>query len=885
MRNALFNKKFILSFQNFLLAILLSFNFNTVFAQDTTPPVITCPPWQELTVNKFGCLQTADFEVTATDDSGDPPTITNTFLYPGIRLGLGVYNDVFTATDAAGNSSSCTFRITVGTIQDMEAETQSTCDPLTNTYSQEIHFLANTIVGSPTLNINGQEFEIVANEFLQTVVLEGLPADGQPVDIVAYFPANGTDCLFTVEDLFTAPQSCDNIPPIFTSFPEDIIALANTADCQYIADFEWPTATDNVDPNPSITNTLLTPGMALGIGSYEDVFTATDVSGNSTSETFRITVGGITELQVGTQSSCDPWTNTYSQAISLVSSGITGNHMVTVNGESFNLQFGGPPPTIVLEGLPANGQQVNVEVYLNETPACVISTTFTAPADCSLPCDIMDIAAGEPYDCDPLTDTYSRDLEIYYQGTNLSTIQIEIDNDGNFISYPVENTSPQTITLTAMPSNGDGVNVFARIENACTIYAEDLFINPQNCTGPPTDCDISNLTPGTQSCDFDNNNYDQEIIVSYNNAPNSGTLLVKVDNGAWLPYPIAGSPQTILLEDLTPNGQNVDVFVKFSDDLGCTFQADNLFQAPADCTPPPVGGDVLFIVADANNLNGGDDAVKNRLEGLGYEVMLMSDENSQTSHANGKSLVIISNSVSSGQIGNKYTWSATPLINYETHLFDDLGMTSGGAFGHDNGERRVKVQAPAHPLANGNTGFTRVLSSDGQLAYGYPGSGATIIASTDGSDGQATIFAYESGASMSSGNAPAKRIGLFLKDSEVSKLNNKGWGFFDAAVCWATGCMATRQAAISLQSSSFSFYPNPVANRLHVTLSLSQDGPYAIDLYDLQGKRLRQLAKGNLMAGHSIDLELDLKDFPEGMYILQLVGNAEQLSKKVLIQR
>ena len=199
------------SFPGPFFTLLLILSCHGIFAQDTTPPVITCPDPIAVVVNKFGCLYTADYEnPTATDNSGVEPTITNSFLYPGILLGLGVYNDVYTATDAAGNQASCTVRITVGTIQDPALGDQSTCDPLTNTYSQEITFLFNTIPEPGTININGQSFPYQGGVFRQEFLLEGLPADGQPVNLSAYI-SDPTDCIFEVEGFFTAPVPCGDI--------------------------------------------------------------------------------------------------------------------------------------------------------------------------------------------------------------------------------------------------------------------------------------------------------------------------------------------------------------------------------------------------------------------------------------------------------------------------------------------------------------------------------------------------------------------------------------------------------------------------------------------------------------------------------------------------
>jgi hypothetical protein len=81
----------------------------TVTVQDTTPPVITCPA--DVTVEQESAAGTVvPLTATATDICDADPTITNDTLpiYP-----LGTTTVTFTATDASGNSASCSMTVTV----------------------------------------------------------------------------------------------------------------------------------------------------------------------------------------------------------------------------------------------------------------------------------------------------------------------------------------------------------------------------------------------------------------------------------------------------------------------------------------------------------------------------------------------------------------------------------------------------------------------------------------------------------------------------------------------------------------------------------------------------------------------------------------------------
>ncbi len=85
----------------------------TVTVKDSTPPQVTCP-----TGAQFECQGTADasFSATATDTCGGTPSVT---CSPASSNGLpmGQTTVTCTATDAAGNHSSCSFPVTVADTQ------------------------------------------------------------------------------------------------------------------------------------------------------------------------------------------------------------------------------------------------------------------------------------------------------------------------------------------------------------------------------------------------------------------------------------------------------------------------------------------------------------------------------------------------------------------------------------------------------------------------------------------------------------------------------------------------------------------------------------------------------------------------------------------------
>ena len=207
-------------------------------------------------------------------------------------------------------------------------------------------------------------------------------------------------------------------------------------------------------------------------------------------------------------------------------------------------------------------------------------------------------------------------------------------------------------------------------------------------------------------------------------------------------------------------------------------------------TAPPQANEALFVSGNATSLSEADRAVRNRLTGLGLVVTLADDDLVQASAASGKSVVLVSATVDPAKIGTKFAGTATPMIVWHGGLFDDLGMTgnvSGTDFGTSLSTQEITIVQPSHPLAAGRSGTILALNSGARLTWGRPSAGGVVVAHVPLYPSKPALFAYEAGASMVTGVAPARRVGLFLYVYSASALSADGWAMFDATVNWARG--------------------------------------------------------------------------------------------------
>lgn len=275
----------------------------------------------------------------------------------------------------------------------------------------------------------------------------------------------------------------------------------------------------------------------------------------------------------------------------------------------------------------------------------------------------------------------------------------------------------------------------------------------------------------------------------------------------------------------------------------------------------PVTPTALFVVGNTN-LNSGDLAVRNRLQTLGYAVTVKSASSSTTGDAAGKNLIILSATVSSTDITNKFTTVAVPLINCESGLFDDLEMTATAStnYGTQNSLTQVKIITAAHPLAAGLPNGNVVVygTSDG-IMWGKPGSNAVKIATLTGDAQKISIFGYEAGAMMDGLAAPARRVGFFLKDDGAGFLTANGFLLFDAAIVWAANLSiqnAPPTVSITAPANGSTFLPGD--DILISANAADTDGSVSL---------VKFFAGNNLLAADSLSPYAFLwEDVPAGNY-------------------
>ena len=262
----------------------------TVSVTDNENPVIVCSSNIVRSTDLNQCTAIINYAApTATDNC---PGVVTAIVAPSLASGLsfpvGASTVVWIATDATGNTKTCTFRVTVTdaqkpTITCPANKTQAT-DP--NLCSALVTYTTPTAADNCTSNVTvmhvsggvgtvqgAPNSSATFNKGANTVTWRATDAVG-----------NTQTCSFrvTVNDLQQPTLTC---PPTM-----NVSTAANT--CNAVATYTNPSFTDNCTPTSGTATRIsgLVSGATFPIGNSNVVFQATDAAGNTRRCTVVVTV-------------------------------------------------------------------------------------------------------------------------------------------------------------------------------------------------------------------------------------------------------------------------------------------------------------------------------------------------------------------------------------------------------------------------------------------------------------------------------------------------------------------------------------------------------------------------------------------------------------------
>ncbi|MBS0226306.1 MAG: HYR domain-containing protein, partial [Proteobacteria bacterium] len=345
-------------------------SFDVTVTDDTDPVISGCPSNISLSAGA-GCDAVATWTAPTASDNCTLASFTSDHN-SGDAFPIGTTTVTYTATDAAGNTSTCTFMVTVA---DNTAPLISGC-PGNISLSAGAACTAVATWTAPTANDN--------------CTLASFTSDHNSGDA---FPIGTTTVTYTATDAAGNSSTCsfsvtvaDNTDPVISGCPGNISLSAGAA-CTAVATWTAPTAADNCSI-ASFTSDH-NSGDAFPLGTTMVTYTATDAAGNQSTCSFTVTVADNT----------DP----------------------------------------VISGCPGN-------ISLSAGAACTAVATWTAPTaadNCTIASFTSDHNSGDAFPIGTTTVTYTATDAAGNQSTCSFTVTVTDDTD------PVISACPGNISLSA----------------------------------------------------------------------------------------------------------------------------------------------------------------------------------------------------------------------------------------------------------------------------------------------------------------------------------------------------------------------------------------------------------------------------------------------------
>jgi gliding motility-associated-like protein len=248
----------------------------TVTVLDAEPPALACPGNISVNNDPGTCGAVVNFVApVGTDNCSGVVTTQTAGLVSGSTFPVGVTTQTYTATDASGNATSCSFTITVNDIQ-----FPVIACPANISVNNDAGQCGAVVTFTPPVGTD--------NCAVTTTQTAGLPSGSS-------FPVGVTTQTYTATDASGNATSCsftitvvDNQAPVIAC-PASISVNTTPGLCGAAVNFTAPVGTDNC-----AVVTTQTAGLASGatfpVGVTTQTYTATDASNNVTSCSFTVTV-------------------------------------------------------------------------------------------------------------------------------------------------------------------------------------------------------------------------------------------------------------------------------------------------------------------------------------------------------------------------------------------------------------------------------------------------------------------------------------------------------------------------------------------------------------------------------------------------------------------
>ena len=130
-----------------------------------------------------------------------------------------------------------------------------------------------------------------------------------------------------------------------------------------------------------------------------------------------------------------------------------------------------------------------------------------------------------------------------------------------------------------------------------------------------------------------------------------------------------------------------------------------------------------------------------------------------------------------------------------------------------------------------------------------------------------------------------------LGNSTASMIPNVTQGAYSITITDANGCTINETVTVDSifnsvnilnQVNNFSITPNPTNGIINIQLELSETAMVGFDLLDIRGQFLQSFEQSNLKEKQ---FEMDLSNYPDGIYLVRLMIGNQVLTKRLVLMK
>ncbi len=488
-----------------------------VTVQDKTPPTITlCAADRSVGANASGEAPVPSFTVgvLAVDQCDSSPTITQSPTVGSI-VGAGTTEVTITATDDAGNYSTCTANFTVNDTTapvitqcagDQIENADAQCEAVMPDFTSAV-IATDDCDATPTVTQSPTAGSVMGLGFHEVTITVADDAGNEATCTAGFTVSDITDPAITQcasAQSASANEQCEAIVPDFTS---GVIA------------------TDSCDATLSITQSPIA-GTVVGLGVHEVTITVADDAGNDATCAADFTVSDTTKPSItqhptsqtlSADSNCEAVVPDFTGQV-IATDGCDADLLVTQSpAAGVTVNSGDTQVTIAVEDDAGNKATTTVTLTVEDDAAPVITVDPTSDTlECGTSYSLSDAITGVS-----ATDGCQGDLS--------GDIAVTVDGIGTFPGGGLSDTGVYTIRYNVSDSEGNAATETVRTVTIADSQAPTITnATPTQTLECPASYSLAAALTGVTASDDCQGDISEDIVVTAINTADSSAVTLPI---------------------------------------------------------------------------------------------------------------------------------------------------------------------------------------------------------------------------------------------------------------------------------------------------------------------------------------------------------------------